>query len=208
MEISQLSKSSMSIQSSMSIKFDEHSIIDEHQTRWAFNHRWTSNRWAFNHRWTLNEWHQQTNHSLSLYNIYDCVWVSLSYESADVNQKNFVSMTNFENGNLAIWLINLMKIRLESRELDENQTWESWTWCKSDDDEPKIWSKSVIRSSLECQLRKHLLTCKEIFHLYDKFQNRSSEKASRELDQNDESKGRELDENQTIWIKSLKKRAL
>jgi hypothetical protein len=34
--------------------------------------------------------------------------------------------------------------------------------------------------------------------LYDKFQKRSFEKASRELDQNDESKDRELDENQTI----------
>jgi hypothetical protein len=34
--------------------------------------------------------------------------------------------------------------------------------------------------------------------LYDKFQKRSSEKASDELDQNDESKDRELDENQTI----------
>jgi hypothetical protein len=34
--------------------------------------------------------------------------------------------------------------------------------------------------------------------VYDKFQKRSFEKASRELDQNDESKDRELDENQTI----------
>jgi hypothetical protein len=93
-------------------------------------------------------------------------------------------------------------------ELDENQTWRSWTWWKSEDDERETWSKSVIRSSLECQFRKHLLTCKKIFHLYDKFQKRSPEKASRELDQNDESEDRELDENQTIWIKSLKKRAL
>jgi hypothetical protein len=93
-------------------------------------------------------------------------------------------------------------------ELDENQTWRSWTWWKSEDDERKTWSKSVIRSSLECQFRKHLLTCKKIFHLYGKFQKRSSEKASRELDQNDKSRNRELDENQTIWIKSLKKRAL
>jgi hypothetical protein len=93
-------------------------------------------------------------------------------------------------------------------ELDENQTWESWTWWKSEDDERETWSKSVIRSSLECQFRKHLLTCKKIFHLYNKFQKRSSDKASRELGQNDESRDRELDENQTIWIKSLKKRAL
>jgi hypothetical protein len=42
------------------------------------------------------------------------------------------------------------------------------------------------------------LTFKKNFHLYDKFQQRSSEKASRELDQNDESRDRELDENQTI----------
>jgi hypothetical protein len=41
-------------------------------------------------------------------------------------------MTNFENGHLAIWLMNLVKIRLEGRELDENQTWGSWTWWKSD----------------------------------------------------------------------------
>ncbi len=37
MGISQLSISSMSI------KPGGHSIIDEHQTRWAFNHRWASN---------------------------------------------------------------------------------------------------------------------------------------------------------------------
>jgi hypothetical protein len=131
-----LSKSSMSvklmsIQSSMNIKFDEHSIIDEHQTRWTFNHRWASNRW------TLNWWHQQTNHSLSLYNIYDRVWMSFSYASADVNRNFFVSMTNFENEHLTIWLMNLMRIRLQNRELDENQTWESWTWWKSKNDELK-----------------------------------------------------------------------
>jgi hypothetical protein len=62
-------------------------IIDEHQTQWAFNHRWASNRWAFNHRWASNRWHQKTNHSSSLYNIYDRVWMSFSHASVDVDQK-------------------------------------------------------------------------------------------------------------------------
>jgi hypothetical protein len=33
-------------------------IIDEHQTRWAFNHRWISNWWAFNYssKLTVRHW--------------------------------------------------------------------------------------------------------------------------------------------------------
>jgi hypothetical protein len=75
----------------------------------------------------------------------------------------------------------------------------------------KWWIENLIKISstiiIWAQFRKHL-TRKKIFHLYDKFQKRSSKKTSRELDQNDESRDRELDEIQTIWIKSLKKRAL
>jgi hypothetical protein len=79
-------------------------------------------------------------------------------------------------------------------EISKNCIWkfEWWTWWKSNLKVvnlmkirkwwTRIWWKSIIRSSLECQFRKRLLTCKKIFHLYDKFQKRSSEKASRELD--------------------------
>ncbi len=69
-------------------------------------------------------------------------------------------------------------------ELDENQTWRSWTWWKSEDDERRTWSKSIIRSSFEYQFRKHLLTCKKIFHLYDKFQKAASDNLTDELDEN------------------------
>jgi hypothetical protein len=149
------------IQPSVSTKPGGHSIIDEHQTRWAFNHRWASNQWAFNHRWALNWWHQQTDHSSSSYNTYDRVWVPFSHASAGVDQKIFISMANFENGHLAIWLMNLMKIRLGGRELDENQKMVnrggSETWWKSDVGS-RTWWKSVIRSSLGCKFRMHLLT--------------------------------------------------
>jgi hypothetical protein len=48
----------------------------------------------------------------------------------------------------------------------------------------------------------------KISRQYGKFQKRSPEKASRGLGENGGSGGRGLDENQTIWIKPLKKRTL
>jgi hypothetical protein len=59
--------------------------------------------------------------STSLYNIYDQAAVSLSYELIDIHEKFFVCMRNFKKLHLTIWMMNLMKIKLESRELDKNQ---------------------------------------------------------------------------------------
>jgi hypothetical protein len=89
------------------------------------------------------------------------VWMPFSHAPAGVDQKFFISIANFENGHLAIWLMNLMKIRLENRELGENQKMmnreKSKTWWKSDV-KSRTWWKSVIRSSLGCKFRMHLLT--------------------------------------------------
>ncbi len=100
--------------------------------------------------------------STFIYNIYDQAAVSFSYELIDIREKNFVRMRNFKKLHLKIWLMNLMKIKSENRELDENQ--KMMNRKKS-----KTWSKLIIRLSLECQFRKHLLTCKKVFHLYDKY---------------------------------------
>jgi hypothetical protein len=59
--------------------------------------------------------------STSIYNIYDQAAVSFSYELIDIQEKFSVCMRNFKKLHLKIWLMNLMKIKLESRELDENQ---------------------------------------------------------------------------------------
>jgi hypothetical protein len=94
-------------------------------------------------------------------------------------------------------MMNLMKIKLENRELDENQkmmnenlikishtiiTWVSISQASADMQEnfPSVWQISKT------------ITWKSESWTWS----------------NDESRDRELDENQTIWIKSLKKRAL
>ncbi len=49
------------------------------------------------------------------------------------------------------------------------------------------------------------MTCKEIFHLYEKIRKRSFDERSRELDENDELRNRQLDENDESEIENLMK---
>jgi hypothetical protein len=83
-----------------------------------------------------------------------------------------------------------------------------------------ITSLSIIFTIIdECRFRMHLMTCKEIFHLYEKNRKRFSDRENqkldekdelrnRKLDQNDESRNRELDQNEVCALFSFDKSLL